>query len=94
MGFSLVGLDGVERSSDVVFAGGCRASHGLLTSAGYVVRRTFFARDGVRERAHEDVRFAGDYGDAITAVRAVRVEGHDGYGVVDTVYECGCRGMG
>jgi hypothetical protein len=66
-------------------------NHGIATTAGYIVRRTFFGA-----RAHEDAgTFGADgYGQALERVREVRAEGHDGYAVIDTVYSCGCRGRG
>jgi hypothetical protein len=74
----------------------CNASHGLNTSTGYVVRRTFF---GVW--ANEDVAtFEGatSYGQALELAREVRAEvreeGHEGHAVIDTLYACGCRGNG
>lgn len=96
MAFQLVGLDGVERSSEEVFAGlgeTLSHGHGLRTQSGYIVRRTFF--EG--ERAHEDVAAFGatHYSAALARAYAVRVEkGHHGYAVVDRLYSCGCRGMG
>ena len=72
------------------YAGGHGHSHGLNTTSGYVVRRTFFG-----DRIHEDAgTFGADgYMDALTRVRQVRQEGHDGYAVIDTLYACGCRGQ-
>jgi hypothetical protein len=74
------------------YAQGHAHAHGLDTTSGYVVRRTFFDADTV----HEDAgTFTGDgaYLAALDRVREVRREGHDGYAVIDTLYACGCRGQ-
>jgi hypothetical protein len=92
---TLIGLDGVERDFSAVFADvwtSIRHGHGLNTTSGYVVRRTYF--DG---SAHRDVVTlgAGQYGEALDCVQVVRTQqGVTGHGVVDTLYSCGCRGMG
>jgi hypothetical protein len=66
--------------------------HGLRTTSGYVVRRTWF--DG---RMHEDAGTfsANEYSQALQLAQAVREEqGADGYAVIDHLYICGCRGLG
>lgn len=75
----------------------CAATHGTLSVRGYIVRRTFFDR----EVAHEDVATvygACNYPDALELVREVRAEqrpaGRRGYAVIDSLYDCGCRGQG
>ena len=89
----IIGLDGIEREWAEVFAAGEQTrghAHGLDTTAGYIVRRTFFD-----EREHEDVATINgrtNYEQALVAVREVRAEQTGmGYAVIDFVYECGCR---
>lgn len=96
MGFSIIGLDGIERESSEVFAA-CGAGHGLNTTAGYIVRSTFFER-GLR--AHEDDSLyegAGSYCAALGRAHAIRADnraaGIAGYAVIDWLYTCGCRGQ-
>lgn len=101
MGFILRGLDGVSRDSAEVFASSDRCAarqHGLLSIAGYIVRRTF---PGDASRAQEDIaEFSGPsrYAEALELAKATRKAGRleivSQWAVIDTVYDCGCRGMG
>lgn len=72
---------------------GIRHGHGLDSIVGYVVRRTYF--DG---RPHRDIRRfdgAASYGEAVEVARQVRAAGiADGYAVVDSLHQCGCRELG
>jgi hypothetical protein len=89
---ALIGLDGVKRDLTEATAL-CAGSHGLNTTAGYIVRRTYF--DG---QAHADVHAfygADGYSESLKTARSIREQqGRNGYAVIDTVYDCGCRGLG
>ena len=97
MGFTLLGLDGESRDSSTVYSGlSCGAdSHGLNTIAGFMLRKTSLSGG-----QHEDVeQFDGDtsYGSAVEAKHRLLTRLHYGangsYAVIDTLYNCGCRGM-
>ena len=85
----IIGLDGVERAWDEVFAT-YSPDHTLDNLAGYVVRQTFPGE----ERAHEDVRKFGahDYAEAVELAR--RIRSHSPYAVIDRLYENGDRTNG
>lgn len=105
MAFTLIGLDGIEIPFAEAFKPCGGTSHGLHTTSGYIVRKTYWPG---QNRAHEDVAQFGrsEYGEALQSVHAVRAaqakaitrhtpadDGTKGYGVIDTLYACGCRGM-
>lgn len=78
------------------YAAGHDHPHGLDTTTGFVVRRTFFDDT----KMHEDVEtflYADNpsaYLLALECVREARAGRRDGYAVIDTLYACGCRGGG
>lgn len=91
MAFGIIGLDGITRESTEVYASEC-ATHRLDGITGYVLRLTR-TDDG----AHRDLKVyegATNYGDACEDAHDIRAGGADGtWALVDTVYNCGCRGQ-
>jgi hypothetical protein len=83
---SIIGLDGIARPWDEVFA---YAPDGCTQDArcGYVVRRTVFGPG-----AHSDVAACGpdQYGAAVdVAVRVRNEQGMRGHAVIDSLYRVG-----
>lgn len=92
---TIIGLDGETREWDAAFANqtaGAGCSHGLATISGFILRR--WDTDATQQYDAAQFDGANQYGAAIAAKRIAQAEcWAGGWALIDTLYECGCRGQ-